>query len=123
MYDIIFYKDSKGIEPVKEYILSLFCNDSKENRMRRNKIQDYIGILEEHGTRAGIPFVKPLGDGIWELRPMDDRVLFFTYVNGKIILLSHFRKKTRKTPRREIEKAQRLREDYIRRNKDNEKKK
>ena len=47
MYDIIFYKDSKGIEPVKEYILSLFCNDSKENRMRRNKIQDYIGILEQ----------------------------------------------------------------------------
>ena len=82
-----------------------------------------MGILEKHGTRAGIPFVKPLGDGIWELRPLDDRVLFFTYVNGKIILLSHFRKKTRKTPRREIEKAQRLREDYIRRNKDHEKKK
>ena len=42
--------------------------------------------------------------------------LFAAFDNNKFILLSVFTKKTQKTPKREIEKAERLLKDYKRRN-------
>ena len=60
MFEVIFYRDKKGKEPVRDYILSLFEKDTKDNRIKREKILDYIDELEEKGTRAGIPFVKHL---------------------------------------------------------------
>ncbi|MBR3186480.1 MAG: type II toxin-antitoxin system RelE/ParE family toxin [Lachnospiraceae bacterium] len=41
---------------------------------------------------------------IWELRPLRNRILFAAWVNDSFVLLSHFMKKTQKTPKREIEK-------------------
>ena len=38
-----------------------------------------------------------------------------------VLLLSHFTKKTQKTPRREIDKAQRLMNDYLERSNNDEK--
>jgi phage-related protein len=40
------------------------------------------------------------------------RVFSFFEENGRVILLHGFQKKTRKTPRKEIEKAKRLRKNY-----------
>lgn len=57
---------------------------------------------------------------IWELRPLRDRILFFAYIDNKIVLLSHFQKKTQKTPKREIKKAEKLMNDYIERGEDDE---
>ena len=108
MYKIFFYQDSTGHQPVKEYIRELEAGKSKDNRIKLNKIRDYMKILEIHGTRAGEPFVKHLEGEIWELRPLRDRILFAAWVNDSFVLLSHFMKKTQKTPKREIEKAKRL---------------
>ncbi len=47
-------------------------------------------------------------------------ILFFGYDGKNFILLSHFIKKTQKTPKREIEKAKRLMNDYLERSKKNE---
>lgn len=120
MFEVIFYKDKKGKEPVKDYILSLFEKDTKDNRIKREKILDYIDELEEKGTRAGTQYVKHLEGKIWELRPLRDRILFFAYIDNKIVLLSHFQKKTQKTSKREIKKAEKLMNDYIERGEDNE---
>lgn len=57
-------------------------------------------------------------DGIselWELRPGHNRVLFFYHKDNTYVLLHHFRKKTQKTPRREIDKAKAERDDWVRR--------
>lgn len=119
MFNVVFYKDRRGREPVTEYLVSLFENNSKNNVIKREKIQEYIDILKLKGTHAGMPFVRHLKGEIWELRPLKDRILFFAYDGNDIILLSHFKKKTQKTPKREIKKAERLRIDYIeRRNED-----
>ncbi len=65
--------------------------------------------------------VKHLDDDIWELRPGFNRVFFFYHENDTYVLLHRFRKKTQKTPRREIDKAIKEREDYIiRKEKDHE---
>lgn len=112
MYKVEFYKNKDGKEPVKEYIIELSLKKDKNSRINLNKIRDYIKTLSEYGTRAGEPYVKHLDGDIWELRPLRNRILFFGYDGNRFILLSHFIKKTQKTPRREIDKAQRLMKDY-----------
>ena len=46
-----------------------------------------------------------------------NRVFYFFVKNDTFVLLHHFRKKSQKTPRREIEKAKSERNDYLNRNK------
>ena len=115
MYQVLFYKDKNGREPLKEYFLELSLKQDKDSRINLNKIRDYIKMLRIHGTRAGEPYVKHLKGEIWELRPLRNRILFFGYDGETIVLLSHFIKKTQKTPRREIEKAERRMEEYTER--------
>ncbi|MBO4359986.1 MAG: type II toxin-antitoxin system RelE/ParE family toxin [Eubacteriaceae bacterium] len=117
MYKIIFYQDSSGHQPVKEYIRALAAEESKDSRIRLNKIRDYIKVLETRGTRAGEPFVKHLDGAIWEIRPLRDRILFAGWCGDSFVLLSHFVKKTQKTPKREIDKAKRLFADFLERSK------
>lgn len=120
MYNINFYTDKKGNEPVKDYIVSLKAKGSKDSLLKLKKIQDYLNVLKRNGTRARMPYVRHLDGDIWELRPLKDRILFFGYDGNNIILLSHFKKMTQKTPPREIKKAQKLMKDYIERSKEDE---
>ena len=120
MYSINFYKDASGIEPVREYLESLAAGNDKESRIKLNKILDYMKILSIHGTRAGEPYMKHIVGDLWELRPRRDRVFFFYWSGGSFILLHYFVKKSRKTPQREIDQADKNMKDFIERNKDNE---
>lgn len=119
MYEIVFYRDKNGVEPVREYLMKLAASTSKDSRINLKKIQDYVKSLGRYGTRLGKPYVKYIEDGIWELRPLKNRIMFFGYDGNEFVLLSHFIKKTKKTPRQEIEKAKRLMRDYIERSKNN----
>lgn len=64
-----------------------------------------------------MPYSEELQDGIFELRAKVgsdiSRVLYFFMVGRKIILTNGFIKKTQKTPKSEIEKAKRYRDDYL----------
>jgi phage-related protein len=118
MYDVIFYSDSKGDEPIAEFISKLRKKSyaDKNARINLNKIIAYIDLLCEKGTRIGEPVTKHLEDDIWELRPIDNRILFAYYKDNQFLLLHHFIKKTNKTPQREIRQAKRNLADYIERN-------
>lgn len=122
VYSVKFYKDKNGKEPLKEYLQELGSRTDKNSRINFNKIRDYIQTLSLYGTRAGELFVKHIDGEIWELRPLRNRILFFAYDGEQIILLSHFIKKTQKTPKREIEKAQNLMNEYRERGRNNENK-
>lgn len=115
MYNIEIYKDKNGKSEIEEYIQYLQTNNNKSNRIKLNKIIAYIRMLKQNGLEIGEPFLKHLEGNIWELRPLRDRILFVYYSNRKFILLNIFLKKTQKTPRREIEKAKSMFEDYIKR--------
>ena len=104
---IYFYKDKSGKEPVLEYLKELLSQNGKDSRIKAAKIQDYINILSEHGTKIGEPYIKHIEGEIWELRPLRDRIFFVAWVNNSFVLLHHFMKKTQKTPNKEIEKAKR----------------
>ena len=120
VYSIKFYRDKRGNEPVKEYLKKLADKKDKDSRVNLTKIRDYVKALSKYGTVLGEPYIKHLDGDIWELRPLRNRILFFGYDGNSFVLLSHFIKKTQKTPNREIEKAKRLMKDYMERSKKNE---
>ena len=98
----------------------LSTSNTKDSRIKLNKIAQYIKVLEEMGTRVGEPIVKHLHEEIWELRPSGDRILFAAVVNHTFVLLHSFHKKTQKTPKSEIQQAKRELDDYIERSDENE---
>ena len=67
------------------------------------------------GTRAGMPYTKHIDGDIWELRPLKDRFFFVYWKNNKFIALHHFHKKTKKTPKREVDQAKRNLDDFLER--------
>lgn len=119
MYAIEFYETAKGRKPVLEYIRDLAQKKNKDSRIKLEKINDYIEALSKHGKALGEPYIKHLDGEIWELRPLQDRILFATLIGNSFLLISHFVKKTQKTPPREIEKAKRLLKEYTERSNDN----
>ena len=115
MFEILLYKDRNGKSEVEQYITELRKNNNKDSRIKFEKIMSYIRILQSDGLSIGEPYIKHLVNEIWELRPLRDRILFASWCNNKFILLSVFMKQTRKTPKAEIDKAQRLLQDYKKR--------
>jgi len=112
MHEIVFYEDRNGKKPVLEYLNELKRRNTKDSRIKLSKIFDYIKVLRENGTSAGMPYIKHLDGEIWELRPIRDRILFAGFVGGHYILLHQFMKQTQKTPAREIEQAKRELADF-----------
>ena len=107
MYQINFYRDKQGNEPAREYIESLHNSKSAADRKRANKINDYIQVLSIEGKGAGEPYIKHVQGELWELRPSRDRIFFVAYLENSFVLLHNFVKKSRKTPKKEIDKAMR----------------
>lgn len=105
-YNVHFYRNEQGEEPVRDYLNELVNKKDKDSRIKLNKIRDYVKILRIYGTRAGEPYVKHIDSDIWELRPLRDRIFFVAWVNDSFVLLHQFMKKTQKTPKREIKQAQ-----------------
>ncbi len=107
-----FYRNEKGEEPAKDFILSL---DTK----MRAKVLSTIAVLQDNGYELREPYSKHISDGIFELRAKVGtditRVLYFFFVNRRIILTNGFVKKTQKTPRVEIDRAKKYRNDFLRR--------
>ncbi|UMZ72837.1 type II toxin-antitoxin system RelE/ParE family toxin [Natranaerofaba carboxydovora] len=114
-YEIIYYKDNKLESPVGEFIEELIsqAETNKESKQLLRKIRHSYKLLERFGTRIGLPHVRHIEDEIWELRPKGQRILFFTWKDNKIVLLSHFKKKKDKISRREIDKAKRRMNDWV----------
>jgi phage-related protein len=107
MYEIKYYIDSRGVEPVKEFVDSLGTKQDKNSKINYTKIVAYMRTLRAQGTTAGLPTMRHIEGEIWELRPVDNRILFAAWDGAKFILLHHFLKQTQQTPRQEIETAKR----------------
>ena len=115
MYQIDFYETQNGVSELWDFLEDLRkkAEGNKDARIQHSQIAFYIQLLQDHGTRLGEKITKHLEDGIWELRPGDNRVLYFFFKDNTFVLLHQFRKKTRKTPPREIAKAKAERDDWI----------
>jgi len=97
MYNIIFYSTADGTSELRDFLINLRKKSltNKDARIQHKQIAQYIE------------------EDIWELRPGNNRVLFFYHKDDTYVLLHLFRKRTQKTPRSEIEKAKRERNDWL----------
>lgn len=122
MFEIIFDEKIKEIREFIEYLEDLKKNKTrnKNDKIRFNKIVAYLNKLGEYGTWMGMPFTRHLESGIWELRPLNDRILYALVENNKLILLNYFVKKSRKTPKNEIRTAKKNLEQFLQRGGENE---
>ena len=114
-YTIEFYEKANGESDVWNFLEDLRnkAATSKDARIQYKQLSLYIQLLQDNGTLLPDNVAKHLEEDIWELRPGNNRVFFFYYVNEVFVLLHHFRKKSQKTPRREIERAKAERDDYL----------
>lgn len=75
----------------------------------------YIDTMEKHGIDLRSPHSKPLGRGLFELRPKGPegigRVFYCTVKSTTVVMLHSIVKKTQKIPKKELDIArQRLKE-------------
>ena len=115
MYTVEFYETQIGECQIWDFLegLRIKAVSNKDARIQHKQVSLCIELLQQNGTHMNENITKHLEDGIWELRPGNNRVFYFFFKNDTFVLLHQFRKKSQKTPKREIEKAKRERNDYL----------
>ena len=111
MRQIIFYRLKNGKCPVEEYLDSL-----AEKQVE--KVFFVLDLIEKIDIVPRIFFKKlESTDDIWEVRVQYGNNIFrlFGFFDGNdLVVLNHaFTKKTRKTPKNEIKKAEQRKKDYF----------
>jgi len=102
MYEIEYYTENDYC-PVIDFISQL-------NPKEQAKILREVDLLQEFGLFLGYPHIKKLEGSyakLWELRikqsTNDFRIFYFSYNQGKFILLHGIRKTSRKTPKTDLD--------------------
>lgn len=96
----------------KNYFAKFIAQLSKQER---EKIQRALALFS---TEDKIPhhYIKYIRDGVYEFRVNygnNEFRIFFVYDGDTLVVLfNSFRKKTQKTPKNEIDKAVKLKEEY-----------
>ena len=96
-----FYQTPAGIEPVLEWLRALPRED-------RHAIGTDL-MRAQVGWPIGMPLVRSLGDGLWEVRSTlpSRRIarLLLCFHDGVMVVLHGFIKKSQKTPADDLELA------------------
>lgn len=107
-----FYRTASGKEPVREWLLGL---PKKERKVVGEDLQRL-----EYRWPVGMPLARTLGKGLEELRSnlpggRTARVVFMV-VGRHLILLHGFIKKTKKTPKADLDLALKRKKDWEKNN-------
>jgi phage-related protein len=105
----VFIRTQAGGEPVKDWLKTL---PQEERKTIGFKIKEV-----EFGWPIGMPLTKAIGEGLWEIRVSlgeTERTarIIFGLDGNKMLLLHGFIKKTRKTPKPDIEIARHRLKNY-----------
>ena len=95
-WQVVFYMDRAGNEPVKDFILT-------QDKGARAEIIHVFKLLREFNIKLSMPYVRKIDkSGLRELRIKHSsdiyRILFFAYTGRKFILLHAMLKKVDKMP-------------------------
>ncbi len=108
---VVFFATDTGAEPVRAWLKELPAEE-------RKLIGEDIKTVQFRWP-LGMPLVRSLGSGLWEVRThlptRTARTLFFVH-DDEIILLHGFIKKTQKTPNEDKARALQRKHAYIQTN-------
>lgn len=88
---VYYFVDKDGSKPVKEFIDSL-------TQKEQAKVYAYITELKKQENNLRRPMADYLEDGIYELRPKDNRIFYFFYLRERAILVHAMKKHVMKIP-------------------------
>ncbi len=96
-FEVYFFRTSRGTYPVKEFILL-------QGESTVLKITRTIEYLETGGPFLRPPYTKKIQHNLYELRIQGKEAvrIFYTKIGNDYYLLHAFKKKSQKTPRKEI---------------------
>lgn len=106
--DVRFFRTKTGTEPVREWLKEL-------DRDAKKIIGEDIKTVQ-FGWPLGMPLVKNMGSGLWEVRSdltqgRIARVIFFM-ADSTMVLVNAFIKKTQQTPQNELELAKKRKKQF-----------
>jgi len=78
-------------------------------------VRHHIDLLEEFGVLLSAPYSRQLDGRLRELRPGSWRITYFADQERRLILLTSFRKRDRRTDPREIARARRAMQRWMHR--------
>ena len=111
-WNIEFYSDIDGNCELEKWVMKLKVS-------QRDKVIAWIDKLQEMGPLLPRPYADILRDGIHELRikvsSNQVRILYFFVFESRIVLTHPFYKNVSKVPENEINKAIKIRDEYIKR--------
>lgn len=109
-WSVTFSIEESGASPVEEFLARV--DPAAQRRLRWS-----IEQLRLRNAQAGMPLARHLENRLWELRAESRggiyRLLYFFFTGRRIVFLHAFQKKTERTPRREIEVAQRRLQHFL----------
>lgn len=99
-WQIELFQAARGDIPIELFLRMLDAGTQA-------KVIHLIDLLERYGPRLGMPHSKRIEHNLYELRirGTTEIRIFYCYQNKSIYLLHTFKKKTQKTPQRELKLA------------------
>lgn len=97
---VAFFRSDAGTEPVRDWLKAL-------EPIERRTIGEDIKTVQI-GWPLGMPLVRKLEQGLWEVRiSLNHKIarVLFTIVEGRMVLLHGFIKKSQKTPSSDMDLA------------------
>jgi phage-related protein len=88
---VCYFIDERGRNPVKGFIEKLSLKEQA-------KVFAYLVELKKQGHNLRRPMSDYLCEGIYELRPRDNRIFYFFLLRENVVLLHAIRKRTDKVP-------------------------
>ena len=95
-----FFRTGSGNEPVRDFLRDL---PPEERKIIGTDIKEV-----QFGWPLGMPLVRKIEKDLWEVRSRLERRIFrvlFTVIDGQMVLLHAFIKKSQGTPRQDLEIA------------------
>lgn len=107
-WNVEFYVGARGKSAVVEFINRLPARE-------RAKVRNALRLLREFGILLQMPHARAVSGhrGLWELRAGAIRLFYFAHTGRRFVILHAFRKKSRKTPGREIATAERRMAEFL----------
>ncbi|MBF8273321.1 MAG: hypothetical protein HW380_2426 [Magnetococcales bacterium] len=107
--EVFFFRTGSGAEPVRDWLRAMGIDD-------RKAVGEDIKLVQFRWP-LGMPWVRKMEPVLWEVRSHlpNGRIarVFFTVDGNDMVLLHGFEKKSRHTPREDLELARKRKNQYF----------
>ena len=106
MYRVEFYETEDSDSQIWDFLedLRLKAAASKDARIQHKQASLYIELLKQNGTRLNENITKHIEDGIWELRPGNNRVFYFFFRDNIYVLVINSERNPRRLQCRKMKR-------------------